>query len=452
MKSLRIRLLSALMITIVLFWAGWGLFWTSFMWWEDKGWVDSMLRETAELVIYSLPENIELLDTPPVWRAAIPVPTSYKKDATVFQVWVGRRLAIRSPGAPNTPLRSNFTDGFSRESSDAGAFRVYALSDPLRHIQVQISRPISAGYQDLLSGLVSGVLNIALMFVLLGLAIWWVILKSFKPVHDVCVKLQDKPAFDFAPLPVHYLPKELRPLVLAFNRLLERLAHAVDAERRFIADAAHELRTPLAVMSVQAQVALNAPTVDEKDCALKQLIAGVDRGARLAGQLLDLARADASAGTDHYATTDISQLLDFLLNDFKFFASSKDQLISLSSEPCLVRCDINQMGTLIRNLLDNAIRFTQAQGRIDASCARVKIKGAGKIRLAISDNGPGIAQDQRNLIFKRFYRVADSEHHGSGIGLSLVERIAQSHGAEIIVGDGLDGRGLSVEIYFDEAD
>lgn len=451
MKSLRRRLLSALMLTIVLFWALWGVFWAGFMWWENKGWVDSTLRGTAELVLYSLPRNLGSLDAAPEWKAAAPAPPAYRQEATVFQVWVGRRLVIRSPGVPDAPLRSSFAEGFSRETVDHRRFRVYALADPQRRIQVQVGRPMTTRDPDSLSGLVSALAGMVLMFALLGLAIWRVILTSLKPVNDVCAQLQREPALDFTPVALDHLPEELRPLVAAFNRTLERLGRALEGERRFIADAAHELRTPLAVMAVQAQVALDADTLEDKDGALNQLSAGVARAARLSAQLLDLARADASAGRAHHVAVDLAQLLDLLLDDLQFVAASKHQRMSLRTEPCVVRCDANAIGTLVRNLLDNALRYTQEHGRIDLACKRVNVQGADKICLTVADNGPGVAPDQRTRIFHRFYRIAGNAHRGSGIGLSLVQRIAHAHGAAIVLDHGLDGRGLAVAIYFDVA-
>ncbi|MFZ6769017.1 sensor histidine kinase [Undibacterium sp. Di26W] len=438
------------MSTIVVFWIFWGLFWANFMWWENKGWVDSMLRGSAELILYSLPANADLLGTSSEWAGATPIPDSYKKDSVIFQVWVNRHLAIRSPGAPGIPMKANFNDGFSREMIDNETSRVYVVSDPNHHIQIQIARPITTAYQDIVSGLISGGIYIALMFTILGSAIWWVILKSFKPVKDLCTTLQDKPAFDFTPLAVNRLPKEMQALVQSFNRLLERLGQSIAGERRFIADAAHELRTPLAVLSAQAHIALSATTMDEKNNALQHLVAGVDRGARLSEQLLDLARIDSSTDTRQHTSVDISRLINLVLDDCKFFASSKNQLISLDMDVCFVLGDINEIGTLLRNLLDNACRFTEKEGRIAVSCKHAKILETNKICLTISDNGPGIPEEERSRVFDRFYRIAGNGQHGSGIGLSLVARIADSHHAAIATGAGLDGRGFSISIYFDD--
>ncbi|MGO4394320.1 sensor histidine kinase [Variovorax sp. M-6] len=440
----------ALMASILLFWCGWGVFMSWWMWRDQSGFVDTMLKETAELVLFSLPENVGLLSAVPPAAPAVAAPASYRKSGEVFQVWVNGRNVIRSPDAPLAPIRASFTDGYSREQVNGAYSRVYAVSDAGHRIQVQVSRPLAQWRQDVWTGVSFSLLNTLAMLVPLSATIWFVIRWSFRPVTAVRVAVQEKEALDFSPLPIRGLPEEMRSLVESFNRLLERLHRAVEGERRFIADAAHELRTPLAALSAQAFVAQRAEGIEEKNAALALLATGVDRTARLSEQLLELARLDAAADTARHVPLELSRLVEIVVRDFQGLARHRNQQLSLDIEPCMIWGDVDELGILLRNLVDNALRFSGEGGQIAISCRLERIAGARGVCLRVTDDGPGVPPPLRDRIFERFYRVAGSGQPGSGIGLSLVWRIAQLHEARIEVGEGLHGRGLSICVRFPE--
>jgi len=243
------------------------------------------------------------------------------------------------------------------------------------------------------------------------------------------------------------LPDEVRPLVESFNRLLGRLDETIQGERRFIADAAHELRTPLAALLAQTQVALRSAVTDEEKTSLRRLVAGVERSARLSEQLLDMARLDADKYANGHGRIDLYDLLVVVIRDFETAANQKRQLISLDTEPCVIVGHVDELGILIRNLMDNALRYAGEGGHVAVSCKCLQ-DSKGRVCLRVADDGPGVPESERGRIFDRFYRVPGNGERGSGIGLSLVARIAQLHGATIEVGEGLDGRGFGIDVRF----
>ncbi|MGH8081896.1 MAG: sensor histidine kinase, partial [Lysobacter sp.] len=245
-----------------------------------------------------------------------------------------------------------------------------------------------------------------------------------------------------------------RPLVDAFNNQLERVDAAVQHERRFISDAAHELRTPLAVLSTHAELALRATTLEEKNVALVRLHAGVQRSARLSEQLLDLARLDAGEESVRLKPLDLSDLIVLVIRDFETLARERRQRISLRAGPARLLGDVDQLGILLRNLIDNAVRHAGAEGQVAVTCTA---QSDGSVVLSVADNGCGVAPEDCERIFDRFYRAPGSPDGGSGIGLSLVARIAQTHSAGIECGPGLEraaddprgpGKGFEVRVRF----
>jgi two-component system sensor histidine kinase QseC len=240
----------------------------------------------------------------------------------------------------------------------------------------------------------------------------------------------------------------VQTLVDSFNRILEQLNSAIQTERRFIADAAHELRTPLALLAANAQVALRADTRQEREEALRRLSTGVERSTRLSEQLLDLAQLDSSKHATAHPTVNISDLVMMVVRDFESTARQNNQSITLNAEPASTLGNIDELGILLRNLLDNALRYSGAGSHIAVSCVNTFRAGAACVRVMVEDNGPGVPEAYRDRIFDRFYRIAGSGQTGSGIGLSLVARIVASHHAQIEVGPGPDNRGFHVTLYF----
>jgi signal transduction histidine kinase len=204
----------------------------------------------------------------------------------------------------------------------------------------------------------------------------------------------------------------------------------------------------LAALHVQTEVALRAETLGRKDEALRKLLDISHRTHRLAEQLLDLARLDTGLHSTGLLNVDLLELSGHVISEFSIQADSRGTRLLLAGSPCLVRCDVDEIGILIRNLVDNAIRHGRAGGTVEIRCGHVARGHARHPTLEVRDDGPGVPEEERAAIFTRFYRASGSVAQGSGIGLSLVAGIAELHDARIETGAGKDGRGFSIRILF----
>jgi signal transduction histidine kinase len=416
---------------------------------SDQSVWDRTLRQTANTALASLPANFDSVLTNP----AQPVHSTRgaSEDQALemsVQIWVNGQNVVRTPGAPASPLKPDFVNGFADQTIDGSVWRVYDVSDRSGNVHVQTGNSPQQRAGTMLRGALGVTLITLLLLVLPGFGIWWVTRWSFTPIDDLRHAIAARKAFDLTPLPTSDMLVEVQPLVKSFNSLLVQLDQAVQNERRFIADAAHELRTPLAVLAAQAQVVLHAGDPEERNLAVRRLAAGVERSARLSEQLLDLARLDAAKYAPERTELDLSELVVLVVRDFENFARQRRQSIALEIELTQIRANVDEIGILLRNLLDNALRYSGEGGRVAVSCRHALRNGAIGANLSISDDGPGVPPAERARIFDRFYRVAGSGASGSGIGLSLVARIAATHGATIEVGYGLGGHGFGVNVWF----
>jgi signal transduction histidine kinase len=450
-SSLHGRLLLTILIVISLIWGAWfGCQVLQTRQQQESAW-DEISRDTAEKIITSVPRDLELTSQPPGFRVPESTASRLPQRRMSFQIWLhgGERLLFGSPLLGRTPLKADFRDGPATARIGDEEWRVFALSDAENRIQVQIGKPQSeldaaARYQLRIT-----LLAAVVTFVLLAVAIWIVIRGSLRSVDRIQATIQARHSLDLEPLPNTELPSELQPLVDSFNRLLVQLSAALEGERRFIADAAHELRTPLAALTAHAELALNARDGRSEREALVNLMAVVKRSGRLSEQLLDLARIDSRAEANGSKAIELHELVLVVARDFEVMASKKQQTLSLQIEPCAMQGYIDELGILIRNLIDNALRYAGNGGRIEISCKNAtSVGGAKEVRLRVADDGPGVPAEERGRIFDRFYRVAGSSERGSGIGLSLVARVAQMHGASIEVSEGIAGRGFAVTVSF----
>ncbi|WP_046684750.1 sensor histidine kinase, partial [Janthinobacterium sp. KBS0711] len=240
-------------------------------------------------------------------------------------------------------------------------------------------------------------------------------------------------------------PAELHPLLLEINRLFGRVRQSRDNEQRFTADAAHELRTPLAAIKTNLQVLQRARSADEREEFIAALGASVERATRLVNQLLALAQLDPQSQAETgLAPGDLAHLLAQQAAQWQALAASYRLSLSvnMAPAPCALHADSLQM--LLRNLVENALRYTPAPGSVVVSCGVEN----GRSYVRVADTGPGIAEEWHERVFERFVRLGGAQLPGSGLGLSIVRRIAERHGAHIVLGEGLQGRGLAVTVMF----
>jgi two-component system OmpR family sensor kinase len=291
----------------------------------------------------------------------------------------------------------------------------------------------------------------------LGLLIWLIIARGLKPLERVAAAVGRRSPTQLEPLAERDLPREVQPLVHSLNGLLQRLGETLAAQRTFIADAAHELRTPLTAVHLQAQLAERATTDAERRKALADLKAGLERATRLSEQLLTLARTEpgVDAAERTAGDVDLSVLAREVIAELAPLAAEKAIDLGLSeSGSALVRGDRDALRTLLSNLVDNALRYTPRKGRVDVAVG----PQGDRVALVVRDNGTGIAPEEQVRVFDRFYRgqpaavpgdaAPGASVRGSGLGLAIVKSIAERHGAEIALGEGLDGKGLGVTVRF----
>ena len=262
------------------------------------------------------------------------------------------------------------------------------------------------------------------------LAVAALVRKIFKSVADHSHEIDQRGEQELHPIDVEQLPSEIRPFVEAINRLLGRVEQSMDAQRRFVADAAHELRSPLTALSLQAERLADTEMSASAHERLNTLRQGIERGRTLLEQMLALARANLST-TVFNTTLSIQQVYRRVLEDLMPLAEAKGIDIGVASDldACVIVNEVDVI-TLVKNLVDNAIRYTPPGGRVDLSV----LTNDGTITMVIEDNGPGIPEAERELVFEPFHRVLGSDEIGSGLGLSIVQAISERIGAKVSLG------------------
>jgi two-component system, OmpR family, sensor histidine kinase TctE len=290
--------------------------------------------------------------------------------------------------------------------------------------------------------------QVALLSIALVLA-WFGISRGLKPLTDLASQIEARDVNNLTPVPQTGLPREARVLAARINELLARLSNAMRAQKRFVADAAHQLRTPLAAIMLQTERARRAADGTSEKEALNALHRSVERAARMSQQLLALARTEPEAMTAvdlkpldlvglarRIGEESISRALE---RDIDFGLIVPEQEVSIVGDERL-------LGELLSNLIDNALRYSNASGSVS-----VIVEPGSSPRLCVQDDGPGIPEEERTKIFERFYRVSGSNGDGCGLGLAIVEEIARLHGASVEVTSAIDDRGSRFTVTFNDA-
>jgi two-component system sensor histidine kinase QseC len=277
------------------------------------------------------------------------------------------------------------------------------------------------------------------------LLVWLNVTRGLRPLAALGRQVAQRDPGTLVALEMGEIPAEVEPLVENLNRLFERVAQLIENERRFTADASHELRTPLAALKIQAQVARAAASAAERTHALDNVIAGCDRATRLVQQLLTLARLDPDGLASKAESCDLQALARAAVAELAQFAYSKNVELDLADGAAVEAVGhAGLIAIVLRNLIDNAVRYSPQGGSVQVRAAAT----AGAATLTVTDQGPGIPADERSKVGQRFYRILGSEESGSGLGLSIVKRIAELHGASLALGEGEQGKGLSVTLRF----
>ncbi len=443
-RSLQGRLLGLVLAAVTALWLS-----TAVLTWFDvrhelDELLDGHLAQAAALLVVQQAGEVEGeehdlaqgLDAPTLHRYAPKV---------AFQVFHEGRQTRRSSNAPALPMvaaSAHFESGFRSVQIDGTAWRVFAAHGAERDVQVFVGEQIESRAAILWAVLRSSLWPMGVALPLLALAVWWAVHRGVAPLRHLGRALALRQPQALSPVELDGAPSEMLPMLAALNGLLERIAALLASERRFTADAAHELRTPIAAIRAQAQVALGEADAGMRRRALQATLQGCDRATRLVEQLLTLARLEAGAAPPA-ADVDLSALARSVVAELAPLALRKQQDISLDApESCVVSGDATLLAVLVRNLVDNAIRYSPPQAVVSIGVARV----AAHVRLSVEDSGPGLADADLQRLGERFFRGLGSGQSGSGLGWSIVRRIAAVHGASVRASRASATGGLAVQV------
>ncbi len=350
-------------------------------------------------------------------------------------------LLAKSLHAPTRPLNDQL--GFADIEQAGERWRTLILSTDSGSFRILVAQSIRLRDKEALEIAAKTVLPLLLFApVLIGL-VFFSVRRGLKPLDDLAGQVAARTAENLQPLNNIPVPSEARPLVDALNRLLSRLSQTLENERRFTADAAHELRTPLAAIRIQAQVAMAGRESEERDHALQQVVVGTDRATRLVEQLLRLARLDPLARLAAPQTLNLVSLARQTVTRAGELASQRraDLHFSASANSLPLRGDADLLEVALRNLIDNALRYSPMGSTIEVFATLEH----GETVLGVKDAGPGVATDELPKLIERFYRGREATAEGSGLGLAIVRRIAELHGARLEIAN-LDGGGFMAQL------
>jgi len=351
------------------------------------------------------------------------------------------QLLLRSHDAPNAALAP--AEGFSDVAADSVEWRAFRRTDPRNGVVIIVAHGV-ADRDELVSGLAMRMmLPLAVGLPLLAIALWLAVTRALRPLERLAREVRGREAGHLTPIAAPDSPAEVEPLVTATNQLFERLERSFENERRFTGDAAHELRTPLAALRTQAEVALTTGNDERRRRALEQVVEGVERSTRVVEQMLMLARMDAGDALPAFGQVELARLCREAILESGDRARERDLDVVLDAQADpRASGDSVMLQALVRNALDNALRFTPDGGQVRVG---VRLDGPRAL-VTVEDSGPGVPPDVRARIFDRFYRGPDRRGPGSGLGLSIAKRVVELHGGTIAATSSPSLGGLRIEI------
>lgn len=359
----------------------------------------------------------------------------------VVQIWTvdGRNIyATRA----HTALPTRALLGLATINVDGQVWRTFSVATNQRVIQV--AQPAQIRQRLAARAALRTVWPLVILAPLSAFGIWWLAALTLRPLRRVAADVRARDAQSLEPLEGRGLPDEIAPLVEALNALLLRLSGSLEAQRAFVADAAHELRSPLTALKLQLQLLRRAPDEAARGAAVDALTAGTDRASRLVEQLLTLARNEAGAAPAKLQAIDLAEVARQAMADTASFALSRRiELELFADRPAWVDGDAPGLTALVRNLVDNAVRYSPPSSKVEVT---VMPQPEGTL-LQVDDAGPGIAPAERERVFSRFYRQAPGEEQGTGLGLAIVREVALRHGAKVDLAASPAG-GLRVAVRF----
>ena len=447
-RSLQTRLLTTVLALVLV---AWGVA-AALAWHETDEEVsdllDAHLAQTAALL------RLQPLDELDEDRLNEAPELDKHQPRVVFQLWHEDQLLARSASAPQQPLTQRRKRGFADSEVEGRAWRVFVTPGRERDVRILVGERQSVRDEIVLASLTSILKPLMWALPLLALGIWWVVRGSVRPLGRLGQAVAARRPQSLAPLPTQGVPPEVLPLVTALNDLFERTARLLATEQQFTADAAHELRTPIAGIRMQAQVAQGATDAQERTQALEATVQGCDRATRLVEQLLQLARLDAESTStsngdgDNSHSTPLADAARQVAADLQTTANRQQQRIVLH-EPLapglLIPLPEELARGLLRNLLDNALRYSPSGAEVHLHITAPG-NGGGHGCLVVEDSGPGLTPQEQARLGERFFRVLGTGQSGSGLGWSIVQRIARLHHLTVNTGTSPTLGGLRVEV------
>jgi len=354
-----------------------------------------------------------------------------------------RKVLFQSEAS--TPLPTRERSGFSLFVAGGTTYKLYSLRRGNQLIQVAQDREARRTVARNLAFRTT--IPILVMVVLLLFMVWWVVTSSLAPVNRVQRQISTREADSLDAVETSGLPNEVRPLVDEMNLLLRRLRQAFHAQKNFVADAAHELRSPLSALKLQVEQLRRSGTEKDRELAIQRLVSGIDRATRLVEQLMVLARQQAHSESHQDAQpVEINRLCLLAFNDVYPLAQHKHiDMGLLQADECYVMGQEEALRIMLRNILDNAVKYAPQRSNIDFSV----LASTRSVSLLIEDSGPGIAPGDLERVMDRFYRIPGQSASGSGLGLSIVSTIAGLHEAKLDIGKSERLGGLAVRVTFD---
>ena len=410
----------------------------------------TVLNEADEIFDYHMQQMaLSLRAGLPPSAAVGGIGTGEQNFEFVVQVWTTEGVRIFE-SAEEAALPQLAVLGFADVRARGTTYRVFSVQTHGLVIQVAQDLRVRKRMAGALALRTIG--PIALMAPLLMLVVWWVVSRSLAPVARVRRQVAAREANELSPVSEEGLPEEVRPLVHELNLLFDRVRHAFDAQKHFVADAAHELRSPLTALKLQVQSLQRAPDEATRDIAIGRLAAGIDRATRLVEQMLALARHEASmAAGAKPEQVDLNEVARLAVSDAIANAQARRIDIGVAhadanAAAVVVQGQPEALRMMLRNLLDNAVKYTPEGGRVDIGIAQ---RDAG-VELSVDDSGPGLPESERERVLDRFYRSGEPQAPGSGLGLAIVKSIADLHDATVSLGASPSLGGLRVLIRWED--
>ncbi|EZI26017.1 ATP-binding protein [Pseudomonas extremaustralis] len=361
----------------------------------------------------------------------------------------GRHATGNNDEALPLPFPTTLADGLATVEVAGEAFRVLVRTTA-RGERIAVAQEQDVRDKDARESAWRSLLPFLILFPVLLLVVGDLVRKLFRPIGVLAAEIDQRAEQELHPIDEQHLPTEVRPFVVAINRLLARVGQSMDSQRRFVADAAHELRSPMTALSLQAERLADTDLSPVSRERFLPLARGIERGRKLIDQLLALAAAQ-SPSTRAQGPLSVHGVYRQVLEDLLPLAECKQIDIGVESiEDVQVVFNALDLFTLVKNLVDNAIRYTPQGGRIDLSVEKVQ----GAVLLQVKDTGPGIAVEEQARVFDAFYRSLGSDEAGSGLGLSIVRAISERTGCrvQLAFSDTLAQRGLCVSVWIAQSD